>query len=161
MSPKIFMQKLPFIIFFLVGCLMLGFGAMQKFSIASNANEALNNNGQILIWFFAIIFLAFGGIPLGYGMYRNHSANTLKRSGQKISGVVSGVEKNITVYVNDKYPYQIMAAGKVENKEYVFNSDYIWFDPSEYVKVGQPIDIYIDPKNVSHSYVDTSFLPKQ
>ncbi|MNC77488.1 hypothetical protein D3C75_1294550 [compost metagenome] len=42
---------------------------------------------------------------------------------------------------------------------HLFESDNIWFDPSDYLK-DESISVFIDKKNPKKYHVDISFLPK-
>jgi hypothetical protein len=63
--------------------------------------------------------------------------------------------------VNGRSPYQIIsqAPDPASNTVRVFESENIWFDPSEYIK-SETIDVLLHPENPKKYVMDISFLPK-
>lgn len=61
---------------------------------------------------------------------------------------------------NGRSPYRIHAQWQdpASRQIYVFRSDAIWYDPSDYIPEGD-ITVYVERGNPSRYYVDTSFLP--
>jgi hypothetical protein len=63
--------------------------------------------------------------------------------------------------VNGRSPYHIISQSPdpASNTVRVFESENIWFDPSEYIKE-ETIDVLVDPNNPRKYVMDISFLPK-
>jgi hypothetical protein len=72
-----------------------------------------------------------------------------------------GVELNQSLRVNGRCPYQIVSQSSdaASNTVRLFQSENIWFDPSEYIK-GEVIDVLVDPNDPKRYVMDISFLPK-
>jgi hypothetical protein len=61
------------------------------------------------------------------------------------------------------FPLTIIASGKnpLTGQEQVFESGPIWIEPEKYVKAGDTIKVYNDPRNPDKYLVDTSFIPER
>lgn len=119
------------------------------------------------VWLFPGIFMAFGygftGIA-GYMVYRERARaaliERLKTSGQRIDATVTEVGQNTSWKVNGRSPYSIYAQAEVNGGVQIFQSENVWFNPSEFVKNGQTVSVVYDPTDSKKYYVDISFLPK-
>ncbi len=95
-----------------------------------------------------------------YGISRRQKKiNWLKENGKLIEAKVNEVSLNQHYKVNGQSPYIIVAQWQDDatNTVQVFQSDNIWFDPTQYVK--DTIQVWIDPNNPQSYYVKTDFLP--
>lgn len=95
-----------------------------------------------------------------YGMSRRQQKiSWLKENGKLIEAKVNEVSLNQHYKVNGQSPYIIVAQWEdaATNTVQVFQSDNIWFDPTQYVK--DTIQVWIDPNNPKSYYVKTDFLP--
>jgi hypothetical protein len=65
------------------------------------------------------------------------------------------------VRVHGRSPYQIVSQSSdpASNTVRLWQSENIWFDPSEYIK-GEAIDVLVDPNDPRRYIMDISFLPK-
>lgn len=120
------------------------------------------------LWFgFLIVFflgLVFATIGLGMIFVRrrgSRQAEWLRQHGRRVRTSFAGVELNQSLRVNGRSPYQIVSqsADPASNSVRVFQSENIWFDPSEYIK-GETIDVLVDPNDPKKYLMDISFLPK-
>ncbi len=120
------------------------------------------------LWFgFLIVFLlgaVFAAIGLGMIFVRTRGrkqAAWLRQHGRRVKTSYKGVELNQSLRVNGRSPYQIISQSPdpASNSVRVFESDNIWFDPSEYIK-GETIDVLVDPNNPKKYVMDISFLPR-
>ncbi|MEO8089185.1 MAG: DUF3592 domain-containing protein [Gemmatimonadales bacterium] len=120
------------------------------------------------LWFgFLIVFalgLVFATIGLGMIFVRRRGrkqAEWLRQHGRRMKTAFKGVELNQSLRVNGRSPYQIVSQSSdpASNTVRLFQSDNIWFDPSEYIK-GEAIDVLVDPNDPKKYVMDTSFLPK-
>lgn len=125
-------------------------------------------NSFLELWFavivtgiLAVTFMSIGFGMIGYSFYRKKVLEKLKVIGVKIETVYQGVERNSSVSVNGKIPYQIVSHFKdtSANKIYIFKSDNLWFDPSDYIQT-KNISVLVDPQNYKKYHMDISFLPK-
>jgi len=123
----------------------------------------------IQLWFgFLIMFflgLVFGAIGFGMIIVRSRGkkrAQWLHRHGRRMPTSVTGVELNDSLRVNGRSPYRIVSQSPdpATNTVRVYQSENIWFDPSEYIK-GETIDVLVDPANPKRYVMDTSFLPRE
>lgn len=125
-------------------------------------------NSFLDLWFASIITgilaISFSGIGFGmlwYSFYRKKQIEKLQISGIILETTFQGVERNGAVTVNGKIPFQIISHynDSATNKLYIFKSDNLWFDPSDYIKT-KTIPVQVDPKNYKIYHMDISFLPK-
>lgn len=125
-------------------------------------------NSFLDLWFASIITgilaVSFSGIGFGmiwYSFYRKKQIEKLQISGITLQTMFQGVERNGAVSVNGKIPFQIIShyTDTSTNKLYIFKSDNLWFDPSDYIKT-KTIPVLVDPKNYKIYHMDISFLPK-
>jgi hypothetical protein len=72
------------------------------------------------------------------------------------------VELNDSLRVNGRSPYRIFSQSPdpASNTVRVYQSENIWFDPSEYIR-DKTIDVLVDPSDPKRYVMDTSFLPKE
>lgn len=126
-------------------------------------------NSFFSLWLGPIILGVLGGIItlVGFGIFKTSSKRAkdlawLKRSGSRVQAKVNGVELNTSYKVNGRSPYMITSQwlNPSNNQMHTFQSDNIWFDPTQYVN-RETIEVLIDPSNPSRYLVDTSFLPKK
>ncbi|MEA2725247.1 MAG: hypothetical protein QOH59_3018 [Gemmatimonadales bacterium] len=120
------------------------------------------------LWFgFLIVFLlglVFAAIGLGMIFVRRRDrkrAEWLRQHGRRMKTAFKGVELNQSLRVNGRCPYQIVSQSSdaASNTVRLFQSENIWFDPSEYIK-GEVIDVLVDPNDPKRYVMDISFLPK-
>jgi hypothetical protein len=120
------------------------------------------------LWFVFIIFFVLGLIFAAIGLTMilvrargGKRAEWLRGHGRRLQTAVKGVELNRSFTVNGRSPYQIISQSPdpASNTVRVFQSENIWFDPSDYIK-GEIIDVLVDPKNPKKYVMDISFLPK-
>ncbi|MNH47046.1 hypothetical protein D3C79_1101060 [compost metagenome] len=71
------------------------------------------------------------------------------------------MEWNTRISVNGRHPYVIRSQwlNPRTSEVHLFESDNIWFDPSDYLK-DESISVFIDKKNPKKYHVDITFLPK-
>lgn len=117
--------------------------------------------------FLGIFWMVFGGIGI-VGLLKQKNKHDAKnelfvlRKGKKISLPVSEITQDFSYTVNGRSPFIFIAQwlDPASNSVYQFKSDYIWYNPSEYLE-NKSVDVYIDPNDPERYYVDTSFLPKK
>jgi hypothetical protein len=120
------------------------------------------------LWFVFIIFFVLGLLLAAIGLTMilmratgRKRAEWLRQHGRRMHTAFTGVELNHSFTVNGRSPYQIISQSPdpASNTVRVFQSENIWFDPSDYIK-GETIDVLVDPKNPKKYVMDISFLPK-
>lgn len=120
-------------------------------------------------WFlpllFGIFFLVFGGVGYGgliYQWLKKRDISWLMQNGQAVEADLMGVNLNTNVKMNGSSPFMIQCQwlDPATNQVYVFDSDNIWFDPTEFVG-NKKMRVLIDPKNPGLYTVDLSFLPER
>ncbi|MGJ8743137.1 DUF3592 domain-containing protein [Polaribacter sp.] len=118
--------------------------------------------GGILI--LGIMGAVFSAVGLSFFIYRKRKENRLKhlkQNGKRIEADFKNVILNRSLTVNGRNPYQVIAQWQnpATSKLYVFSSENIWFDPTEFVNTDK-IKVLIDKKNPKIYQVDISFLPE-
>ncbi|MEO8064893.1 MAG: DUF3592 domain-containing protein [Pseudomonadota bacterium] len=109
--------------------------------------------------------LMFTSIGLGFILYRRMSEKKksyLLAYGTAVETEFQAVERNQSLIVNGRSPWRIVSQWRspATGNVHVFNSENLWFDPTNYVSPGK-ITVLLDPKNERRYYMDTSFLPKR
>lgn len=117
--------------------------------------------GFLIVFFMGLVFAAIG---LGMILVRSRGrqrAEWLRQHGRRMKTAYKGVELNQSLRVNGRSPYHIITQSPdpSSNTVRVFESENIWFDPSEYIK-SETIDVLVDPNNPKKYVMDISFLPK-
>jgi Protein of unknown function (DUF3592) len=106
----------------------------------------------------SITFLVGASVLLN-GVRKTRDADDLKRHGKRLLTTVQRVEMKENLKVNGCHPYRIFTQCKNSPEMRIFESDYVWFDPSPYLN-GRNITVFIAPADPTRYYVDLSFLPK-
>jgi hypothetical protein len=117
--------------------------------------------GFLIVFFLGLVFAAIGlGMIFVRARGRKRS-EWLHQHGRRMKTSFKGVELNSSVRVNGRSPYHIISQSPdpASNTVRVFESENIWFDPSEYIKE-ETIDVLVDPNNPRKYVMDISFLPK-
>jgi Protein of unknown function (DUF3592) len=124
--------------------------------------------GFFNLWGLSLIFGALGAAFTGVGGYLVHRTRApsrediqwLRRHGRRVQGRSPRVVEG-DVVVNDQSPYviEIDVHEPMRGPARVLRSEYLWFDPAEYLKDRETVDVYIDPEDLERYYVDVSFLP--
>lgn len=114
----------------------------------------------ILAGLGATFFLAGSGMMV-YKVMKDRNTEYLKLNGMPVNAQFISVELNDALEVNGKHPFRIQAMWQDPNTKQVhhFNSDYIWFDPSRYVR--EHVTVMIDQSNPKKYHMDLTFLPSQ
>ena len=85
-----------------------------------------------------------------------------REHGTAIKAKIIAVELETSARINSRRPFIIRCQwlNPTDNKLYVFISDYIWFDPTPFIK-GEYITVKIMPQHPTAYWVDISFLPSE
>ncbi|MCP5475624.1 MAG: DUF3592 domain-containing protein [Rhodanobacteraceae bacterium] len=120
-------------------------------------------------WFVATILsvftLVFGGVAIGMivsAIRRKRMYDWLEHSGMTVQARIVEVGKNTSLKVNGRSPWVIRAQWQhpVTSKVHMFQSENLWFDPSEFIGDREQIGIRIDADQPERHRVDISWLPK-
>lgn len=110
--------------------------------------------------------IGFSLFMIGFSMVvtntrKNKKIQNLKASGIRIKAKIKHIGLKTSHKVNGRSPYQIHAQwlDSSKNKVHIFKSEYLWFDPTDYVNE-EEITVLIDRNNPKKYYVDVSFLPQ-
>jgi len=117
--------------------------------------------GFLIVFFLGLVFAVIGLGMIFVRARGRRQAEWLHQHGRRVKTSYTGVELNSSVQVNGRSPYHILSQSPdpASSTVRVFESENIWFDPSEYIK-GDTIDVLVDPNNPKKYVMDTSFLPK-
>ncbi len=142
-----------------------------------NSQEAKINTpmqlwgGEVISTFIGLVFFLIGLFSLISKIKKNKMKNYLISNGTKIIAKVTSVEKinsnsnsnmnvpnRISVYIMN---YKIVAQwlNPSDNQIYIYESDTIDYDPSDYV-LGKDIEVYIDNLDPKKYYMNIDTLPK-
>ena len=117
--------------------------------------------GACIVAVIGLVFFLIGAILIFIGISKNKMVKRLKATGIPILADIKGVDLNSSYSVNGKHPFQITAQWQNPKTSdiHLFNSDNIWFDPSDYLP-SDKVSILIDAEDPNQYYMDISFLPK-
>lgn len=109
--------------------------------------------------------LVFSLIGFGYYTYlivKRRRDNWLKHHGQQIAADFIEVKIARSVTVNNAHPFYLSCEWKdpLSKKKYRFKSNFIWYDPTPYMRDRKQVAVLIDPNNPGRYQVDISFLDK-
>src|SRR6218665_1718264 len=126
-----------------------------------------NINGFASLWLVPLIlgilgtiFFLIGALSYLFGYLKNKRKQNLRETGKQVSAKFTQVQLNTSYTSNGRNPFQIYSQWQdpKTNELYVFKSDNIWFDPTEFVKT-DTMRVFIDPENPKKYVMDLSFLP--
>ncbi len=117
--------------------------------------------GFLIVFALGLVFAAIGLTMIFVRTRGRKRAEWLHQHGRRVKTAYKGVELNQSLRVNGRSPYQIISQSSdpASNTVRVFESENIWFDPSEYIK-SETIDVLVDPNDPRKYVMDISFLPK-
>ena len=130
--------------------------------------EQAKIDGFFSVWGGTVILAGLGGVffVIGIGIIagaviKRRNREYLRARGTAVTTKFKGVERNTRYKQNGRHPYVIVSQWQnpVTSKIHVFQSDNIWFDPTDHVHTDM-ITVYIDGKNPDKHFMDVSFLPE-
>ncbi|WP_206613484.1 DUF3592 domain-containing protein [Parahaliea mediterranea] len=106
------------------------------------------------------IFTLVGGGIIATLLYRKRLHGHLRQQGTPVKAELQSVALDTSYKSNGRSPFRIFAQWQDPRtrKVYVFKSEPIWYDPSEFVTT-ESITVYIERDDPSRYYMDTAFLP--
>ena len=121
-------------------------------------------------WLLPLVFgffaLVFGGIASAFlvaEIRRLRMYAWLQHSGMTVQARITEVGRNTRLKVNGRSPWVIRAQWQhpVTQAIHVFESENLWYDPSEYVDRRDQCPVRVDADDPSRYRVDIEWLPKQ
>lgn len=113
--------------------------------------------------FFTIMFVGMGLLFALIGFiviivqftHKKKNANLIE-NGRHIYGEIETMEQDYSVTINGRHPFRIYCKYNNPSDGYIykFKSDLLDFNPWDSYKVGDSIDIYVDPDNFKKYYVN-------
>ncbi len=115
---------------------------------------------EALFSFGGAVFFSIGLTMILRGYFKRVTIKNLKIKGRAINAKIEYVQVNDMVSINYENPYVVIASWKdpLTSINHEFKSENLWFDPTGYI-TNDEIIVYIDKKDSSKYFVDTSFLP--
>lgn len=115
----------------------------------------------LILGILGIIFFLIGFFTILFSYRKQKTTKYLLENGKRISTKFENVQLNSSFAVNGRNPFQIYSQwlDTNTNELYIFKSDNIWFDPTDFIKT-EEIKVMIDPSNPKEYLMDISFLPK-
>jgi len=135
----------------------------EEIEIICDPDDPYNITIKSASTLFLVIFSGVGGVfliigisMLAFHLIRKGKVKYLLENGMKISGVITDMSRDMRFEINGVHPYRIYCEYNDSSKNllYKFKSDLLSFNPNNCYKVGDPIDIYVDPNNWKKNYVN-------
>lgn len=140
---------------------------LEVFYAAAEPQDA-KINGFFALWGGAVILAGMGTVFFTIGCliiflsgFKQRKQDDLKKNGLAVKAKIHTLDRNTDMETNGVSPFVISLQwlNPEDQKVYLFRSEDIWFDPTEYV-VTDELTVYVDRHNHKRHYVDLSFLPK-
>ncbi len=131
-----------------------------------NPNKAKINSfstlytGVSILGFFGAVFFLTGFSFFLSDNSKQKKMHFLQQNGKQIVTKFIDVQIDLNTTVNGSNPYFICSEwlDPKNNELYFFESDNIWFDPTDSIKKDE-IKVVINPLNPKEYFMDISFLP--
>jgi hypothetical protein len=125
-------------------------------------------DGFMQSWFLPTLLggmgLVFGAVGAGFLVYEIRKRRLrawLGQYGMRVQAQYTGVRLDTSVSVNRRHPWRLTAQWQnpVTGNIHTFESDMLFYDPSEYVR-RDTLEVLIDADDPNRHYIDLGFLPK-
>jgi len=118
--------------------------------------------GSLILGVMGSIFFLIGGGIILAGHRKNKTRDYLQKHGRAVQVKFREVGLNESLSVNGRNPYVIIGQwlNPSTNELHEFESDNIWFDPTDFVK-SETLTVLIDQTNPKKYWMDIGFLPKK
>ncbi|MCK5726951.1 MAG: DUF3592 domain-containing protein [Thiotrichaceae bacterium] len=142
-------------------------GEVIKILYSPSSPEKARIKGFFSLWGGASIVGGLGAVffIIGFSILLSGIINTrkikyLKKHGRPIKAKFQSVERNTSLKVNGRSPYQVYAQWRnpTTGELHVFHSENIWFNPNGHIN-REEITVLIGKDNPKKYHVDISFLP--
>jgi len=119
--------------------------------------------GSIIVTGLGAIFLSVGLTPFGFAVRRRRTVEYLKTQGEIVHGKVSGIYVDTSLRVQGEHPWRITVQwmNPASRKVHIFKSDHIWYNPSDFINIGDEIEVHMDPKNPKKHWINIDHLPQR
>ncbi|WP_415903900.1 DUF3592 domain-containing protein [Neptuniibacter sp. QD48_55] len=143
-------------------------GEVVEVLYQANSPQDAKINGFFTLWGGATIVAGLGAVFFIVGILilifsgmKGRKRDYLKTQGVPIKAQIHTLDRNTCMETDGVSPFVISLQwhNPEDNKIYLFRSDDIWFDPTEYVMTDE-LTVYIDRNNPAKYHVDLSFLPQ-
>ena len=116
---------------------------------------------SLITGIFALLFCTIGFSTYFYSNKDKRNAKRAQFYTRIIKAKVNGSFIKRSFKVNGRSPYYIEAQwlDLRSNEMHIFNSEYIWYDPTNYLP--EEVTIKTDRDNIKKYWMDVSFLPKR
>lgn len=117
--------------------------------------------GPIILGGLGTVFSLIGGTLLAIALRRKKVRAWLAQHGTRVQAKFEDIDLDTSLEVNGRNPWVITAQWQhpTTRKIYVFESDSIWFDPTDYVQ-RETVDVIVNINNPKEYVMDISFLPE-
>lgn len=136
------------------------------YNLASPKEARLNNFtslyvAPLILGIIGSVFFFVGFSIFLYGYLKQKKSKYLLSNGVPVQTKIEQIAINTSININGKSPYQISSQWVDPNNQelYIFKSENIWFDPSDYIS-SEMITVLIEVGNPKKYYMDIAFLPK-
>ena len=118
--------------------------------------------GALILGVFAVIATLLGWFLFVGGIKNRRVRAWLAQHGMKVRAKLAGVELNEGLKVNGRSPWRLRAQWQhpVTQKVYIFYSDNVWFDPTEFCN-RESVEAVVNADDPRQYVIDTSFLPQK
>ncbi|WP_341522091.1 DUF3592 domain-containing protein [Pseudomonas sp. G.S.17] len=105
--------------------------------------------------------LFVGGVIFLIGKLKRRKKDYLQRDGVVVDAKFQSVRLNHSLTVNGENPFIVVChwLNPATNCIHVFESENIWFDPSDYINT-ELLKVFMHKRNPKKYYVDISFIPQ-
>lgn len=116
--------------------------------------------GPLIVGTIGIVFFLIGFMAIRSSYLKQKESKYLLNNGKRIITKFENVQHNKSTESSGRNPFQIYSQwlNPNTNEIYIFKSDDIWFDPTDFIK-SEEIKVLINPDNPKQYIMDTSFLP--
>jgi hypothetical protein len=117
--------------------------------------------GVLILSGMGVLFALAGGFLLRMQLRQRKVRAWLAQNGMKVRAKFEGVDYDTSLSVNGRHPWRLTCQWQhpATQKVYLFRSDPIWFDPSQFVQRDM-LDVTVNADDPRQYLVDTSFLPQ-
>ena len=117
--------------------------------------------GAVIVGTLGAIFFCVGVAIVLVPLFSRRKHGRLRSTGRPVVTKVISLREDTSVTMSGRHPYRIVTQWQnpVTTKVHVFDSESLWFDPSEYM-ANRDITVYIDPNDPDDYWMDTTFLPE-
>lgn len=126
---------------------------------------SLDEGPGLFGWVFmgaGALFGTLGAFVLARPVLRKRTRERLLREGRRVSAEVTAIAYDTSVQVDGRSPYRVLAQWHDEraNAVRLFESEPIWYDPSEFIAPGHTVSVYLDRERPERYAMNLGKLPR-